>query len=71
MYLPNFDSTNAQRHVPVIFYSSGLPADYHQPTDDVDKIDFLALARRRQLIFHTAWALANRDQHGAIDAPKP
>jgi Zn-dependent M28 family amino/carboxypeptidase len=60
----------AKHRVPVIFYTSGLHADYHQPTDDVDKIDFAAMARRDQLIFHTAWALANRDQRVAVDAKK-
>jgi Zn-dependent M28 family amino/carboxypeptidase len=58
----------AKRGVPVIYYTSGLHADYHQPTDDVDKIDFPTMARRDQLIFHTAWALANRDQRIIVDA---
>ena len=58
----------ARRGVPVIFYTSGLHADYHQPTDDVANIDFPALAQRSQLVFHTAWALANRDARPAPDA---
>ncbi len=61
----------AKHNVPVIYYTSGLHADYHQSTDDVDKIDFPALARRTQLVFHTAWALANRDTRVALDAAKP
>jgi len=62
----------AKRGVPVIFYTSGLHADYHQPSDDVAHIDFPALAQRSQLIFHTAWALANRDARPALDAtPRP
>jgi hypothetical protein len=64
------DHFNFARHqVPVIYYTSGLHADYHQPTDDVEKIDFPAMARRDQLVFHTAWALANRASRLAIDAP--
>jgi Zn-dependent M28 family amino/carboxypeptidase len=63
------DHYNFAKHgVPVIYYTSGLHADYHQPTDDVDKIDFPTMARRDQLIFHTAWALANRDQRIIVDA---
>jgi hypothetical protein len=63
------DHYNFAKHgVPVIFYTSGLHADYHQPTDDVDKIDFPAMARRDQLVFHTAWAVANRDQRLVVDA---
>ncbi|MFD1872169.1 M28 family peptidase [Hymenobacter bucti] len=57
----------AKRGVPVIFYTSGLHPDYHQPTDDVALIDFPAMARRDQLIFHTAWAVANRDQRILVD----
>jgi hypothetical protein len=57
----------AKHRVPVIFYASGFHPDYHQPTDDVEKIDFLALTRRTQLIFHTAWAVANRDQRILVD----
>ena len=61
----------AKHNVPVIYYTSGLHADYHKSTDDVDKIDFPALARRTQLVFYTAWALANREARVAVDAVKP
>ncbi len=47
---------------------SSLHTDYHPPTDDVDKIDFPAMARRDQFIFHTAWTVANRDQRLVADA---
>ncbi len=58
----------AKHNVPIIFYTSGLHKDYHQTTDDVDKIDFPAMARRDQFIFHTAWAVANREQRIMVDA---
>ena len=62
------DHYNFARHrVPVIYYFSGFHADYHQPGDDVARIDFAALARRSQLIFRTAWAVANRPQRLRID----
>ena len=61
----------AKHQVPVIFYTSGLHPDYHQATDDVDKLDFPAMARRDQLVFHTAWELANRDSRVAVDSNKP
>ncbi|MGI4832300.1 MAG: M28 family peptidase [Janthinobacterium lividum] len=57
----------AKHNVPIIFYTSGLHKDYHQSTDDVDKIDFPAMTRRDQLVFHTAWAVANRDQRIQVD----
>jgi hypothetical protein len=44
----------------------GFHTDYHKPTDDIEKIDFLVMARRSQLIFHTAWALAGRANRVAL-----
>ena len=52
--------------MPIIFYTSSLHPDYHKVTDDVEKIAFPAMARRDQLVFHTAWALANRDARVAL-----
>ena len=52
--------------MPIIFYTSGLHPQYHKETDDVALIDFPAMARRDQLIFHTGWALANRDSRVAL-----
>ncbi|HLW42305.1 MAG TPA: M28 family peptidase, partial [Flavobacterium sp.] len=48
--------------IPVIFYYSGEHADYHKPTDTVDKIDFDQMLKRMQLIFVTTWKLANRTE---------
>ncbi|QIX59962.1 M28 family peptidase [Hymenobacter sp. BT18] len=61
----------AKNKVPVLYYTSGLHDDYHKESDDVDKIDFPAMTRRDQLIFHTAWELANRDSRVVIDSNKP
>jgi hypothetical protein len=61
----------AKHQVPVIFYYSGAHPQFHQPTDDVDLIDFPAMVRRDQLIFHTAWELANRDNRVVVDSNKP
>jgi len=52
----------AEKNIPIIFYFSGTHEDYHKPTDTVDKIEFDLLQQRTQLIFHTAWELANRDE---------
>ncbi len=66
------DHYNFAKHkIPVAFYTSGLHADYHKETDEVDKIDFPAMARRDQLIFHTAWELANREGRIVVDSNKP
>jgi Zn-dependent M28 family amino/carboxypeptidase len=48
--------------VPIIFYYDGmLGADYHRPTDTPDKINYNLLAKRAQLVFYTAWEMANRN----------
>lgn len=52
----------AKHNIPVIFYFSGVHEDYHKPTDDVDKILFPKLAKTAQLIFYTAWEIANREE---------
>ena len=51
----------AKRNIPIIFYFDGIHEDYHQPSDEVDKIDFDLLAKRTQCIFYTAWEIVNRE----------
>ncbi len=57
----------AKNNIPVIFYFSGVHEDYHQPTDTPDKIMYEKTAKIAQLIFYTAWDLANRDQRIVVD----
>lgn len=52
----------AKNNIPVIFYYNGSHPDYHMPTDTVEKIDFDQMLKRVQLVFATAWELANRDE---------
>jgi Zn-dependent M28 family amino/carboxypeptidase len=60
----------ARKGIPIIFYYDGmLKADYHQPTDTPDKINYPLLAKRAQLVFHTAWEMANRDAMMKRDIP--
>jgi Zn-dependent M28 family amino/carboxypeptidase len=51
----------AKNGVPIIFYFNGVHKDYHRPTDTPDKINYDLYARRAQLVFYTAWDMANRD----------
>ena len=51
----------AKKGVPAIFYFNGVHDDYHRLTDTIDKINFELMAKRAQLIFHTAWEIANRN----------
>lgn len=57
----------AENGVPVIFYFNGEHADYHKPTDTADKINYQLLKRRTQLVFATAWQIANQDQRVLLD----
>ena len=57
----------AKNGIPSVFLFSGVHADYHKPTDEVDKIEFEALKKRTQLAFSIAWELANRDNRPVVD----
>jgi hypothetical protein len=56
------DHWNYAKHgIPVIFYFDGTHADYHRPTDTIDKIDFNKLTQITRLVFETGWRIANLD----------
>jgi Zn-dependent M28 family amino/carboxypeptidase len=57
----------AKNGIPSVFLFSGVHADYHKATDEVDKIEFDALAKRTQFAFTIAWELANRENRPVVD----
>lgn len=57
----------AKNGIPVIFYTTGSHPDYHKETDTVDKIEFELMRKRAQLVFYTAWEIANRDKRLVVD----
>jgi Zn-dependent M28 family amino/carboxypeptidase len=57
----------AKNGIPSVFLFTGIHDDYHKTTDDVDKIEFDALAKRTQLAFAIAWELANAENRPAVD----
>jgi Zn-dependent M28 family amino/carboxypeptidase len=62
------DHYNFAKHgIPVIFYFNGVHDDYHQPSDEVGKIDFPMLAKRAKLVYFTAWELANGLKRPLVD----
>jgi hypothetical protein len=62
----------AKNGVPIIFYYDGmLRPDYHRPTDTPDKINYSLMAKRAQLVFYTAWEMANRNDMLKRDTPLP
>lgn len=52
--------------IPFIFYFNGTHEDYHGLDDEPEKIDYPQLAKRAQLIFATAWQVANQDARPAV-----
>jgi Zn-dependent M28 family amino/carboxypeptidase len=57
----------AKNNIPVIFYFSGVHEDYHRPGDDPEKIMYDKTAEIGQLVFYTAWQLANQDKRIEVD----
>lgn len=53
--------------VPFIFFFNGVHADYHRPSDHVDKIEFEALTKRTKLIYMTTAMIANADTRPVVD----
>ncbi|MGG7036621.1 MAG: M28 family metallopeptidase [Flavobacterium sp.] len=57
----------AKNNIPSVFLFSGIHADYHKPTDDVDKIEFDALTKRTLYAFAIVWEIANRAERLVVD----
>ncbi|MEE9349465.1 MAG: M28 family metallopeptidase [Flavobacteriaceae bacterium] len=57
----------AKNGIPIIFYFNGVHADYHKATDTEEKINYDVLMKRTQLVFLTAWEIANREERLKID----
>tara|TARA_R110002124_G_scaffold227889_2_gene393248 strand:- start:109 stop:1131 length:1023 start_codon:yes stop_codon:yes gene_type:complete len=57
----------AKNNIPVIFYFNGVHEDYHKHTDTPDKIEYELMAKRTQLVFYTAWEIANREERITAD----
>lgn len=57
----------AKNNIPIIFYFNGVHEDYHGLGDTPDKIEYDLMTKRAQLIFLTAWEVANRENRLKID----
>lgn len=51
-----------RKDIPVLFYFTNDTPDLHQPSDDPEKIIPEKMARIGQLVFSTAWVVANRTE---------
>jgi hypothetical protein len=57
--------------IPVVFFTTGGHADYHQVTDEAQYIRYDHMAAVDSLIFDVAVALADRDHRVAVDKRMP
>lgn len=57
----------AIKGIPAIFYFNGTHADYHRPSDTIEKINFEVMRKRALLAFYNAWEIANRDKPISVD----
>ncbi|MEO8337765.1 MAG: M28 family peptidase [bacterium] len=66
------DHANYARYgIPVVFFTTGGHADYHQVTDEPQYIQYEHMARVDQLVFDIALAVGNLDHRVVVDKPKP
>jgi Zn-dependent M28 family amino/carboxypeptidase len=61
----------AKKGIPIIFYFSGVHADYHRVSDELAAIDFTKLERVSRTIYATAYALAELPARPAVDRKLP
>ena len=55
-----------KNEIPFIFFFTGTHEDYHGADDEADKIEYERMARISQLIFATAWQVANQESRPAV-----
>ena len=48
----------ASKGIPIIFFFSGIHADYHRPTDDIEKADLEKAARIARAAYRLGWQVA-------------
>lgn len=59
-----------EKGIPSIFYFTGFHPDYHTPADTPDKIDLEKMKRVLNLVYMTAWDLANTKDKPTHRAPE-
>jgi hypothetical protein len=69
---PRSDQANfARKGIPVCWWFTGYNLDWHEPTDTVDKIDWLKLTSITKHVYLSAHALADADSPPAHNVEKP
>lgn len=57
----------AKKGIPIVFFFDDMKIDYHQPTDDIEKINFKKLGKITTLASELALEAANVDERFPID----
>jgi Zn-dependent M28 family amino/carboxypeptidase len=65
---PSDHMSFALKKVPVLFFFSGLHADYHRPTDDADKINYDGLEQAVELVQDVITQIAAEPRQRYVDA---
>jgi len=60
----------ARKGIPVAFFFSGLHEDYHRPSDEIDRIDFVKLQKIARTVLAVAWELGNAPARPVLDSPQ-
>jgi Zn-dependent M28 family amino/carboxypeptidase len=61
----------ARYGIPIVFFTTGLHADYHQVTDEPQYIDYDHMARVALFVQDLAVRLGDMDHRPVVDRPKP
>ena len=66
------DHYNYARYgIPVVFMTTGLHGDYHQPTDEAQYIDYPHMARIGRFVLNLTRRLGDLAHRPVVDKPKP
>ena len=66
------DHYNYARYgIPVVFMTTGLHGDYHQPTDEAQYIDYPHMARIGRFVYNLTQRLGDLARRPVVDKPKP
>ncbi len=67
---PSDNTSFFEKNVPVLFFFSGMHADYHRPSDTWDKIDVDGLGKNARLAWRVATAITDTDLPVPFTRPK-
>ncbi|TKJ31947.1 hypothetical protein CEE39_06670 [bacterium (candidate division B38) B3_B38] len=56
-------------NIPAVFCFTGDHPDYHQPSDEIEKLNFSAMEKIVRAVFLAGWKLANQDEIPPLTPP--